>query len=356
MRTTARGRFPNADARACAAADAYIGAATALADQSQAAVKLFTAINLFLWHLDAFARDEDPIPAFVKVFDDAAQLLQSAGASNVCGNHFPAADDFETSEEAIGGLFGDVYGDYTDEIYFDETYRVLHDRLTTNAIVPEELFGDRVVLEAGCGGGKVAAAIARIGARRVIGVDIGEDAIKFARQQAEKTPHGGLLDYRVGSVLDLPLDDESVDIVWSNSVIHLTDDWDGCFVEAARVLKPGGLFYVYVDGDFGLFDVLVWTLRQVAHQIPPKLFHEYLVQLGVNPGRISWIIPTLYLPYAGKPRREVEAMMRRAGFIDLRRLTRGIAIDQIEQVSAGLPYADVKYGEAQLKYLARKPN
>jgi hypothetical protein len=46
--------------------------------------------------------------------------------------------------------------------------------------------------------------------------------------------------------------------------------------------------------------------------------------------------------------------MQKHGFSDIRQLTRGVATDQIEQVTVGLPYARVKYGEAQLKYLATR--
>ena len=42
------------------------------------------------------------------------------------------------------------------------------------------------------------------------------------------------------------------------------------------------------------------------------------------------------------------------GFSDFRQLTRGIVLDPIEQVTIGAPYADVKYGEGQLKFLAKR--
>ena len=62
----------------------------------------------------------------------------------------------------------------------------------------------------------------------------------------------------------------------------------------------------------------------------------------------------LYAPYEYKSQKEVETLLKKYGFTDIRRLTRGVAIDQIEQISTGLHYAEVKYGEAQLKFLTRK--
>ena len=60
-----------------------------------------------------------------------------------------------------------------------------------------------------------------------------------------------------------------------------------------------------------------------------------------------------YAPYEWKSKQEVDALLATHGCVDVRRLTRGVAIDQIEQISTGLPYVTVKYGEGQLKLLAR---
>lgn len=346
--------FPTVDRRACEAAERYLAAAAGLEDSSFIALKMFTLANLFLWHLDAFERDEDPIPLFVEAFDNAAEFLRAAAAAGVCGNLFVPEAGTVVEEASIGKVFGEVYSQLPDEVYFEESYEVLRARLESNGISPDELFRDKVVLDAGCGGGKFSAAMARLGARKVIGVDISEKSLEFARDQATKVPYGDKLDYRFGSVLQIPLDDESVDIAWSNSVIHLTGDYDTCIRELTRVLRPSGTLYIYVNSEFGLFGLLLGALQVISKQIPESLYRHYLTELGVSAGRISWMVPSVYLPYRGKPRREVEALLRKHGLKKLRRLTRGIALDQIEQVSAGLPFAEAKYGEAQLKYLATK--
>lgn len=162
------------------------------------------------------------------------------------------------------------------------------------------------------------------------------------------------LDYRYGSTYDIPLEEASVDMVWSNGVIHLTLDYEGSIREFARVLKPGGTLFLCVNGRFGLFELLFDTLRVTSRDIPPELFQHFLARLGINTGRIYWMMCALYGPYQWKARAEVEALLVKHGFTELRQLTRGLEIDHIEQVTTGLPYAELKYGEAQLRYLARK--
>ena len=346
------------DPRARAAAERYLAAARALGDRSYWPIKMFTGVNLFLWHLDAFAGGDDPVPLFVDAFDQATALLLAAGASGVSGGHFPAdapePADAERIEAMVSGMFSDVWVGMSDAVYFDESHGFVRDRLERNGVDAQALFEGKTVLDAGCGSGKFSAAIARLGAAKVIGIDIGEKGIAFAREQARKVDYGGRMEFRHGSAHHIPLPDGAVDMVWSNGVIHLTSDYERCLAEFARVIRPGGTLFLYVNGRFGLYELLLDTLRLGSEGIPAPLFQHTLFELGINSGRVYWMMCAYYGPYQWKARSEVEALLGKHGFTDLRQLTRGIEIDQIEQVTRDIPYARAKYGEAQLKYLARR--
>lgn len=341
-----------------AAATRYLSAARALDDRSQWPLLMHTTVNLFLWHIEAFAKAEDPVPPFVHLYNHAAELLERARTFGVTGGYFPELPcppvDEKTLEARVSGLFSDVWIGMTDDIYFEESFRFTKERLEKNNVDPETLFGGKVVVDAGCGSGKFSTAIARFGAAKVIGVDIGEQGLEFARAQARRVPYGDRLDYRHGSLLAMPLADASVDMVWSNGVVHHTVDYEGCLGEFARVLKPGGTLFLYVNGRFGLFELMLDTLRLGMEKVPRALYQHFLQLLGINSGRIYWIMDCCYAPYEWKSRAEVEALLVKYGFTDLKQLTRGVASDQIEQISSGLPYARVKYGDGQLKYLATK--
>lgn len=351
---------PNLSPVAKEAADRYLAAARALEDRSAWPLLMFTTLNLFLWHLDGFAGDDDPVPSFSKAFDDAAKVLEDANRHSFLANSFPFEDsqalDAGAFEEEVSGLFSDVWVNMTDDIYFDQSYEFTKERLEKNGYDPEKVFGDKVCVDAGCGSGKFSTVLARFGATRVIGLDIGEKGLEFARAQAEKVSYGDRLDYRYGSLFEMPLDDASVDLVWSNGVIHHTLNYEGCLSEFSRVLKPGGDLFLYVNGRFGLFELLQDTLRKSMERVPRSLYQYYLKLLGINSGRIYWIMDCCYAPYEWKSGKEVEALLAQYGFGEIRQLTRGVATDQIEQISTGLPYAEVKYGEGQLKYLAKKMN
>jgi arsenite methyltransferase len=97
------------------------------------------------------------------------------------------------------------------------------------------------VLDLGCGAGTdLLIAAQMVGASgRAIGVDITPSMLERARQSASDM---GLANVELheGPIEQLPLADESIDVVISNGVIDLVPDKDAVFSEIRRVLKPGG--------------------------------------------------------------------------------------------------------------------
>lgn len=74
---------------------------------------------------------------------------------------------------------------------------------------------------------------------RVIGVDMTAEMIHKARVNAAKGDFPQV-EFRLGEIEHLPVADGSVDLIISNCVINLSPDKPRAFVEAFRVLKPGG--------------------------------------------------------------------------------------------------------------------
>jgi arsenite methyltransferase len=84
----------------------------------------------------------------------------------------------------------------------------------------------------------------------VIGVDMTEDMIRKANENKMKV-NAPNVEFRLGEIEDLPVDDNTIDRVISNCVINLVPDKEKAFREIHRVLKLGGKFTVsdiVVDG------------------------------------------------------------------------------------------------------------
>lgn len=78
---------------------------------------------------------------------------------------------------------------------------------------------------------------------RVIGIDMTPEMVEKARRNA-KDLNITNVESRLGDIEELPLDDESVDVVMSNCVINLAPNKTKVFQEAYRVLRPSGRIMV----------------------------------------------------------------------------------------------------------------
>jgi ubiquinone/menaquinone biosynthesis C-methylase UbiE len=340
-------------------ANGFLDATQKLHDGSFLGIKMYLISNIFHSHLKIFENDADPIPQLIKLFNDSAKFAENANKNSICDNFFTLENQSTKIEDEhfakyVSDLFSDIWQGFSDEVYFSESFDFTEQRFRKSGVNPYEFFENKIVLDAGCGSGKFSAAIAKFGAKKVIGVDIGSHGLDFARSQAAKTDYADRLEYVYGSLLDIPLDSESVDIVWSNGVIHHTTDYEMCLKEFNRVLKNKGDLFLYVNGFYGLFEFMLETLRYATFGIPNKLFQHYLHSLKVNSGRIYFMLDCCYAPYEWKSGDEVKSLLNKYGFNQIKQLKRGVKIDAIEQISIGRPYADIKYGEGQLKYLAKK--
>lgn len=77
----------------------------------------------------------------------------------------------------------------------------------------------------------------------VIGVDVTPAMVKRAQANAKKYRITNAT-FKVGDIENLPIDDNSIDLIISNCVFNLVDSKDRAFKEAYRVLKTGGKMYV----------------------------------------------------------------------------------------------------------------
>ncbi len=109
--------------------------------------------------------------------------------------------------------------------------------------------GDEHLLDVGCGTGLMALRIAaQYPGCTVQGIDLSPKMIAVARQDA--AAQGLAVDFRVGSIVDLPYPDGTFDVVLTNIMYHHLDlvEKRQAVEEIARVLKPSGR---YVSAEFG---------------------------------------------------------------------------------------------------------
>jgi ubiquinone/menaquinone biosynthesis C-methylase UbiE len=101
------------------------------------------------------------------------------------------------------------------------------------------------VVDLGSGGGfDCFLASQKVGEKgKVIGVDMTQEMVDKARENAKQKGINNV-EFLLGEIEELPLEDASVDAVISNCVINLSPDKDKVFSEIHRVLNRGGRMYI----------------------------------------------------------------------------------------------------------------
>lgn len=120
------------------------------------------------------------------------------------------------------------------------------------------------VLEAGCGVATDGINFARIGARYT-GVDFSPTAIELARHRFELEGYG-VDSLARAAITELPVDDGSQNLVYSNGVIHHIPETDRAVAEMHRVLRPGGkaLVMVYHRSSLNYYVNIMLVRRAMA--------------------------------------------------------------------------------------------
>ena len=211
---------------------------------------------------------------------EAAGQSSCCGGDGCCGGGAGCGD---STDPITGNLYGDA------EVASLPAEAVAASLGCGNPTALAELHPGEVVLDLGSGGGiDVLLSAKRVGPTgKAYGVDMTDEMLALARRNAERAGATNV-EFLKGQIEDVPLPDNSVDVVISNCVINLAADKGRVLREAFRVLKPGGRFAVsdvVVDGP-----------------VPPDLRRQVELWVGCIAGALD--------------RAEYLARLGDAGFVD----------------------------------------
>lgn len=136
------------------------------------------------------------------------------------------------------------------------------------------------VLDVGCGGGFLANDLAARG-HRVTGIDASEDALSIARLHDST----GLVRYDAGDALRLPYASETFDAVCAMDFLEHVEQPAQVIAEAARVLRPGGLFFFHTfNRNFLAWLIVIKGVEWFVRNTPR---HLHVLRLFLKPAEVS---------------------------------------------------------------------
>ena len=224
-----------------------------------------------------------------------------AQTSNIFGYKWGRRETYDTGES----MTADTRHWYLEKYFDGDEARI------------DALFGDgsKVFLDAGCGSGFSAFLLFDrhlTGAQRYVGVDVSSAVAVGKERAAERGVDAAFVQ---ADLATLPMPDACVDIVFSEGVLHHTDDPAVSLRSLVRILKPGGtaLFYVYRK-KAPIREFTDDHIRaQISHLDPDDAWEKLipLTRLGKQLGDLK---VTLDLP------EDIDVIGVKKGEIDLQRL------------------------------------
>jgi SAM-dependent methyltransferase len=207
---------------------------------------------------------------------EAGAELPNGLACRSCGGSYPIVGGVpRLAGESYAASVGRQWNRYdvVRPVEDEETFRV------KTGIDPHDLTG-RLVLDAGCGGGRYARLLGGHGAR-VVCVDL-SSAVDKAAALCAGSPNVAIVQ---ADLLDPPVAEGAFDLVYSIGVLHHTPDPRRAFAQIARRVKPGGRLAVWLyRRNTAPQEWLNSALRAVSTRLPASVLEPLCAGLGILGG------------------------------------------------------------------------
>lgn len=161
-----------------------------------------------------------------------------------------------------------------DKTWFKDDFSLRRDEFVYSLAVSREDLPGALILDAGCGNGRLTASLAAFEAE-IVGIDL---SLGIIRAQAGKNRYAGerahFVHFVQGNVMELPVRPGRFDIIHSSGVLHHTPSTERAFSSFLAAVRPGGRVYVQLyrrrEAWIGVPNAM---LRAVTSRLPPRILY-----------------------------------------------------------------------------------
>ncbi len=216
-----------------------------------------------------------------------------------------------------------------------------------------KLIKGKKCIDLGCGNGAFSFALLHCGAGFVAGIDFGEKSISYSMRYADEKGLKEKTVFKHASVYETGFKNDTFDFAVQNGVFHHLDDYEKAIREVKRVLKKGGWFFYYTDGEGGisydLWDTSVYILREV----PLQFIENVLNFLNVSRNKFTHLSDALNATYAHTSWDKICTVLSNHGFNNFKRLKGGFDTDfDLDRIETD-PFGREKFGEGDLRFICQ---
>lgn len=174
--------------------------------------------------------------------------------------HYDRQGLYEAILGALTAAGKDIYHLKPEDLAPIDEFHIRGREATLELASQVQLKSNHKVLDVGSGVGGASRFLASEYGCRVTGLDLSDEYCRVAQSLANRLGLDSLVTYQQGSALDMPFEDNSFDIVWTQHATMNIADKPKLYSEIARVLRPNGYFAMY--------DVLAGPVSPLYYPVP----------------------------------------------------------------------------------------
>jgi SAM-dependent methyltransferase len=198
--------------------------------------------------------------------------------------HYTRADLGDVILAALERAGKDVHRLSPEELAPIDQFHIRGRAATLELARAAQIDATKRVLDVGSGVGGTSRCLAKEFGCRVTGIDLTAEYCRAAAMLSAKTGLAHLVDFRQGDATELPFDDQTFDVVWTEHVAMNIRDKTRLYKEMHRVLKSGGTLAIYdvLAGPSGpvLFPVPWARTPDTSFLVQPTELRKLLAEAG----------------------------------------------------------------------------
>ena len=246
-------------------------------------------------------------------------------------------------------LFGSLWKERKVEKYLDSKKTLLGLLKRNNLNL--KFFKGKSILDMGCGSGRFTIAFSALKAKKIVGVDLGDDGLKIGRLIARDKKLKNIR-FVKASVLNLPFKKNSFDFIFCKGVLHHTGDTYKGLKNLKKVLKKNGTAFLYLYGSGGIF----WYTRKAMRKVMKKISYNFtinILKLIGMPARRTIFVDSWYVPienHIDKNKLELWFKKNKISFIKYKKALK----TELEYMENKDKFFQDMYGSGELRYIIKK--